>query len=108
MAIIPIIIYRDRRTTQELRSEAEFDRRIRQHMEEYEAMKRKREEKARHDKLEAKRKQDEAVLKELDEAERMNPWEYRVLPEGWSVFGQREVNVLPWDGTKEEFNKLSD
>ena len=108
MGIVPIIIYRDRRTTQELRSEAEFDRRIRQRMEEDEAMKRYREEKARRDKLEAKRKQEMAVLKELDEAEIMNPWEFRILPGGWNLFGQLSTEPIPWDGTEEEYKNLTE
>ena len=88
MSIIPIFIYRDRKSDKEILEEMERDRRWRKIMEaeEEERKRRKREEELR----EFLRRMDERkkAEEEYREAERKNPWDFQILPEGWSPFGQ--------------------
>ena len=88
MGIIPIFIYRDRKSDKELREERERDRRWREMMEaeEEERERRKREEELRKflKEMDERKKAEE----EYREAERKNPWDFKILPEGWSPFGQ--------------------
>ena len=88
MAIIPIFIYRDRKSDKELREEWERDRRWRKMMEaeEEERERRKREERLRKFLKELDEK--EKAEKEYREAVGKNPWDFQILPEGWSPFGQ--------------------
>ena len=88
MPIIPIFIYRDRKSDKELREEWERDRRWRMMMEaEREAAERKkREEEVR--KLLKRIDEEKAAEEAYREAVRKNPWDFQILPEGWSPFGQ--------------------
>ena len=94
MAIIPIFIYRDRKSDKELREEIARDRRWRELMraEEERRELREREEKLR--KEEEKRKERERVERDYREAVRKNPWDYQFLPEGWSPFGQWYIPII--------------
>lgn len=92
--IIPIFIYRDRKSDEELHEEWERERRWREMMEaeEEERNRRKREEERRE--LMRRMEEREKVEKEYREAERKNPWDYQFLPEGWSIFGQTCIPVI--------------
>ena len=104
MTIIPIFIYRDRKSDKELREEWERDRRWRKMMEaeEEERKRRKREEEVR--KLLKRIDEEKAAEEAYREAVRKNPWDFQILPEGWSPFGQwyfpiiTEGEGLPVDG----------
>ena len=108
MGVIPIIIYRDRKSDKEIQEEIERDRKWRELMEREEARKREEEERERREKLMAKWKEEKAIRKELYESEQRNPWEFRILPGGWNIFGQCYATFLPWDGTEEEYENLTE
>ena len=93
--IVPIFIYRDRKSNKELHEEMERERRWRRLMEaeEEERKHRKREEEFRE--LMRRVEERERAEKEYREAERKNPWDYQFLPEGWSILGQ--THIIPID-----------
>ena len=107
--IVPIFIYRDRPSKEELREEAERSRRMRDAIredEEREKRRRELEEWAKKCREEEERKKAEA---EYYEAERKNPWDYQFLPEGWSIFGQTYIPVINdygyvYDGSDNDLN----
>ena len=105
--IIPVIIYRDRKSGKELREEMEREREWRELMEKEEAKRHAAEERKRRERLRAKLAREEALRKEIQEAERRNPWEYRVLPGGWDLLGQTPAVPIPWDGTEEDWESLT-
>ena len=105
MGIVPIIIYRDRKSGKELQEEMEREAKWRKMIEEDEARKRAKEERARQEKIEAKRKMEEAIRERVFMEEQNNPWEFRILPEGWNIFGQYIIGTIPWDGPEEDFKK---
>ena len=92
--IVPIFIYRDRKSNKELHEEMERERYWRRLMkaEEEERERRKREEELRE--LMKRMEEREKVEKEYREAERKNPWDYQFLPERWSIFGQTYIRVI--------------
>ena len=91
----------------EERREMERDRRFREAVARDEAIQAKRQyqEKLRkeEEKLEEYRRREQLY----DDAREKNPWDFSFLPEGWNVFGQRSIFELPWDGSKEEYEKLT-
>lgn len=94
MAIIPIFIYRNRKSDKELHEEMERERRWRKmkEAEEESRIRREREEALRESmEREARRKKAE---EEYREAERKDPWDFQFLPEGWSIFGQRHFPTI--------------
>lgn len=103
---VPIIIYRDKKSDKEIREEMERERKWNELMEKEEARKREMERKAEQEKIWAKLKKEKAFRKAVDAAEMENPWEYRILPDGWGIFGQVSICELPWDGTEEEYESL--
>jgi hypothetical protein len=105
MGIIPIIIYRDRKSGKELQEGMEREAKWRKIIEEDDAKKRAREERARQEKIEAKRKTEEAIRKKVFMEEQNNPWEFRVLPGGWNIFGLYVTGTISWDGPEEDFKK---
>ena len=106
MAIVPIIIYRDRKSDKEIHEEMEREERWRKAVEEDEKRRREREERARLEKIRLKNERERAIQKEIDSDEMNNPWEFRVLPGGWNLFGQLSIEPIPWDGTEEEYDNL--
>ena len=108
MVIVPIIIYRDRKSDKEIHEEMERDRKWRELMEKEEAAERARIEEAKQKKLREKRERIEAFRKLIYDAEQKNPWEFRVLPGGWNLFGQLSAEPIPWDGTEEEYKNLTE
>lgn len=106
MTIVPIIIYRDRKSDKEIHEEMRREREWRELMEKEEAKRHAAEERKRRERLRAKLAREEALRKEIQEAERRNPWEFRVLPDGWGLLGQMSPAPIPWDGTEEEWESL--
>ena len=106
MVIVPIIIYRDRKSDKEIHEEMERERKWRELIEKDEAKKQAREERERLAKKRAKLEKEEAARKEVCEAEKNNPWEFRILPGGWNLFGQLLAEPIPWDGTEKEYENL--
>lgn len=104
--ILPIFIHIKEKSEKELREEMEREARWCKMIEEDEARQRAREEKARLDKLEAKRKKEKAIQTEMKRAEQNNPWEFMVLPDGWNMFGQYVIGTIPWDGPEDDFKKF--
>lgn len=105
--IVPIFIYRDRKSDKELHEEMERERRWRRLMEaeKEERERRKREEELRE--LMKRMEERERAEKEYHEAERKNPWDYQFLPEGWSIFGQTYIPVINdhgyvYDGSEDD------
>lgn len=92
--IVPIFIYRERKSDKEFHEEMERERYWRRLMEveEEKRERRKREEELRE--LMKRMEEREKVEKEYREAERKNPWDYQFLPEGWSIFGQTYIPVI--------------
>lgn len=92
--IIPIFIYRDRKSDKELHEEMERERRWRRMMESERENRehRKREEELRE--LMRRMEERKRTEKEYHEAERKNPWDYQFLPEGWSIFGQTYIPII--------------
>lgn len=87
MAIIPIFIYRDRKSDKEFQEEYKRDAKWRMMVEEEE--RKKRAEKRLHKALERLKKEEEmAEASRRYEIERSkDPWQFSFLPEGWSIFG---------------------
>lgn len=85
--IVPIFIHTHERSDKEIREEMERNARWEKMMREEEEMaeRRKREEKER-----KRREKEERIRRfneEYEEDRRKNPWNYQILPEGWSIFG---------------------
>lgn len=92
--IIPVIIYRERKSDKELHEEMERERywrKLRQ-AEEEKRERLKREEELRE--FMKRMEERERAEKEYHEAERKNPWDYQFLPEGWSIFGQTYIPTI--------------
>ena len=107
MIFIPIFIYEDRPSKEELRREAERDRRMR------DAIRKDEERERRRKALELWTKKCEEAEKrkkleeEYYEAERKNPWDFQFLPEGWSILGQTYIPVIndygyAYDGNEDD------
>lgn len=94
MAIVPIFIHIREKSDKELREEMERDARWNEMMrkeEEAEIHRRQEEEwQRRLAKMEAERKAQEAWW----QLENDDEWETRLLPEGWSPFGQTNFAVI--------------
>ena len=97
MGIIPIFIYVHDKSDLELRREMERDARWNKMMEEEREKERLRKEEEKRKKLEMKKEQERLLRARVEEDIRKNPWQYKILPEGWSIFGQRYITI-PWDG----------
>ena len=105
--IVPIFIYRDRPSKEELLEKAERERRMRDAIREDEERERHRKEQE----LWAKKREEAEKRKKLEdeyhEAERKNPWDYQFLPEGWSILGQTYIPVINdygyvYDGSEDD------
>lgn len=86
---VPIFIYKKEKSDKELREEMAREARWRKLIEEDEARRRARE----REEKEKKRTERELKEKQANEAyealRRKDEWQTLLLPEGWSIFGQR-------------------
>jgi len=104
MTIIPIFIPIREKSDKELREEMERDARWNKMMEKEKEKERQRklaeERKKREKKEQQKRKLEEWYSNLL----RTNEWETQILPEGWSIFGQRSFGILT-ERSKKDFTE---
>jgi len=96
--IVPIFIYRDRKSKEELREEAERRRRLQDDIAESEARLRRERAREREERRRLKEKERWRLETEYYEDRRKNPWDYQFLPEGWSPLGQTYITPIdePW------------
>ena len=92
--IVPIFIYRDRKSDKELHEEMERDRRMRDAIREDEERERRRKELEEWTKKGEEAEKRKKLEDEYHEAERKNPWDYQFLPEGWSILGQTYISAI--------------
>lgn len=92
--IIPIFIYRDRKSNKEIQEEIKRDAAWRKLIEEDKM--REKEIAAREKEIAEEKKARESAKIEMEyyEDRKKNPWDYHFLPEGWSIFGQRYITPL--------------
>ena len=88
MAIIPIFIHIHEKSDKELREEMKRDYRMWKAEQEDLARQREREYREEERKRREKLEREERIRKEVEEEMRKNPWDFQILPEGWSPFGQ--------------------
>ena len=89
--IVPIIIYRDRPTKEELQREAERERRMRDAIREEEEREKRRKALEEWIKKSKEAEKKKKLEDEYYEARKKNPWDYQFLPEGWSILGQTYI-----------------
>ena len=99
MAIIPIFIHIHEKSDKELREEWARDARWRKMMEEEEARERHRKWVEEERKRTKERERRERIEQEYEEERRKNPWDFLLLPDRWSPFGQIVIEPVT-----EEFN----
>ena len=107
--IVPIFIYRDRKSDKELHEEMGRERRWRRLMEAEEEKRERRKRESERCELMRRMEERERAEKEYHEAERKNPWDYQFLPEGWSIIGQTYIPIIsePYYGDDEFENNLT-
>lgn len=94
MTVIFIPIYREKKSDKELLEEMERDARFRKAVEEDERRERERKEREKRQKEEEKEERRRKAEKEYYDARMKDPWDFSILPEGWSIFGQQNFNVI--------------
>lgn len=87
MTIIPIFIYREKKSDKEIREEIERERKWRKMIEDDERREKERLEQLKREKIEKKIEAERKLREWAFEEECKNPDEWRVLPYGWSPFG---------------------
>ena len=87
MTIIPIFIYREKKSDKEIREEIERERKWRKMIEDDERREKERLERLKREKREKKIEAERKLREWAFEEECKNPDEWRVLPYGWSPFG---------------------
>ena len=92
--IIPIFIYVREKSSEELREEMKRDARWNKMMREEEERERRRIAQEKRKKQEEKDRKERENNERWWNLERTNEWETRLLPEGWSIFGQRFFGVI--------------
>lgn len=97
MAIIPIFIHIHEETDEQRRRRWAREDELRDREREEE---RREEEKLRQERLrkeEEKRQREKRLNDEYYKMKNENPWDFMILPEGWSIFGQTNIQVLPFE-----------
>ena len=87
MAIVPIFIHIKEKSDKELREEMKRDAR-------WNKLMREEEERERQRKEEEKRLMEKKANEWWWNLENTNEWETRLLPEGWSMFGQQTFQII--------------
>lgn len=98
MAIVPIPIFIRERTDEELRADSERRREIWREEEAEARRERKRIEAKKRKKMEAKMAREKELEEAYDKLKRENPWETKILPEGWTIWGQTTFPIINYDG----------
>lgn len=94
MAIVPIFIRVHEDTANEVRRDMEIRELMRLDDEMREARKRARIEKEEADKRRKKEEAERKINSEYEAAKRRNPYDYKIMPEGWSIFGQQDFSII--------------
>ena len=94
MAIVPIFIHIKEKSDKELREEMKRDARWNKLMREEEERERQRKEEEKRKKEEEKRLMEKKANEWWWNLENTNEWETRLLPEGWSMFGQQTFQII--------------
>lgn len=76
------------------REEMEREERWRKAIEEDERRRKEREYRIKCEKEKEEINRIKKLEKEYEEARRKDPWQYQFMPEGWSIFGQTNFNVI--------------
>lgn len=105
MAIIPIFIHVHEKSDKEIREEMELDARWKKMMDEEREKERLCKEKEKRRKLREKEEREREIRRKIELDMHRHPWQYQILPEGWSIFGQRYIGTLPWDGENPQSQK---
>lgn len=103
---IPFIIYRDKKSEEEIRREREWEEECRKREEEARYREQKEKERIEDEKRRAREAEERALNDAYYKAESENPWDFKFLPEGWDFLGQRSIYPIDWDGQKGEFEAL--
>lgn len=104
--IVPIIIYRDKKSKEEIRRELEWEESIRKAEEELRYREQQERERIKNEKRRIKEEKENALNDAYHKAKLENPWDFEFLPEGWDLLGQRYIYPIDWDGRKDEFESL--
>lgn len=92
--IIPVFIYRDHPTSEEVERKLKWKEIFRKDEERERERKRIAEYEKRQAILDAHTAKMKQFEKEYSEGLKNNWWDYQFLPEGWSIFGQTDVCVI--------------
>ena len=92
--IVPIFIHVREKSDKELREEMEIEARWDKLMREEEERERRRKEEEKRRKEEEKRRKEQEDNEWWWDLQNTNEWETRLLPEGWSPFGQWNPPVI--------------
>ena len=103
---IPFIIYRDKKSEEEIRRELEWKDKLRKEEEEARYREQQERERIEDEKRRVREAKEKALNDAYYEARRRNPWDFKFLPEGWDFLGQRSIYPIDWDGPKGEFETL--
>jgi hypothetical protein len=104
----PIFIYVKERekTEEERRRERRREEERRKRKEEARYREQKEKERIEHEKRRALEAEEKALNDAYYKAKTENPWDFKFLPEGWDLLGQRSIYPIDWDGKKGEFEDL--
>lgn len=103
---IPFIIYRDKKSEEEIRRERKWEEERRRREEEARYREQKERERIEDEKSRAREAKEKALNDAYYKAKTENPWDFKFLPEGWDFLGQRSIYPIDWDGRKGEFEAL--
>lgn len=92
--IIPIFIYREKKSDKELKEEMERERKWKELIEEDDRYRKEQERKIKRQKQEKKEEAIRKLEEEYYKTVRENPWDFQFLPEGWTIFGQTYIPII--------------
>lgn len=87
--LIPIFIHIKEKSDEEIREEMAREAKWRKMIEEDDARRRAREREEREKEEYEKEKRKRVISEEYEQLRHRDEWETLILPEGWSIFGQR-------------------
>lgn len=94
MTVVPIFIYREKKSDKELREEMARERRWHEIMEKEEELKREERRKEEERKFREEYERQKRLNDEYESIRRKDEWQTQFMPEGWSIFGQRNFGIL--------------
>lgn len=94
MGIIPIFIHVRERSNKEILADIKREAKWRELIEEDERRKREREEKRKRMEREKEEERQRKIEEEYWILEMEDQWQTRILPEGWSIWGQTSFPII--------------